>query len=866
MVDLVCWYLFISLVGLVSLPATLWIFRGLVGSASALARPLGLLLWAYLFWLLASLGILSNDAGGAILAMALLVAINGYFVRRMGWSTIIGHLKSSRKQIVTGEILFVALFAAWALSRAMNPDITGTEKPMELAFINAILHSPSFPPNDPWLSGYAISYYYFGYVMIALLSRLAGTASGVAFNLASALWFAMTGVGAYGLITALLGSKDRKICRSYSSLWGLLGPFFLLIVSNVEGFLEVLHARGVFWQRQADGSLASLVWKWIDLQELVKPPVEPFGWLPERIGGIWWWRASRVLQDYDLSQHSREIIDEFPFFSYYLADLHPHVLAMPFVLLAIGLALNLFLYRCGGQVPSVGFSHLRRWFSPATGIITGHDGSSWVTRLDFWSTAFVFGGLAFLNTWDFPIYVAAFGATWVLLRYLQNGWGIKRIFEFVEISLLLGVAGVLFYMPFYFGFASQAGGFIPSISFFTRGIHFWIMFAPLLTPIFVWLIYSLIGVRTRAGVAAGLRFAIVCVFGLWFVSFLMGWIGSNLSFWGNLLAIGPNSFLNLKKFANGLITVGEAFLGMQGAVSSQSLLFVSLLLRITNPGTWLTLTFLLVLCWTCLHTFGRKNNSETTDIENSNTPFVVILVLVGAGLTLVPEFIYLRDQFGWRMNTIFKFYYQTWILWGLAAAYSSAVLWTRLVKLGRWFFGFVWVLLILMALAYPVFALMMRAENIRVENLTLDGTRYLKTQQPDEHAAMEWLAKEPPGVLAEAVGGSYSGFARMSAHSGQSTVLGWPGHESQWRGGVEEIGPREIDIQTLYRTSSWQEAQAIIDRYQIRYIVTGGLEKGAYRVNERKFQANLKTAFQEGNVTIYEVPREQVEIESVNNS
>jgi uncharacterized membrane protein len=51
-------------------------------------------------------------------------------------------------------------------------------------------------------------------------------------------------------------------------------------------------------------------------------------------GGIWWWRASRVLQDYALDGGPREIIDEFPMFSYLLGDLHPHVLAMPFALLA----------------------------------------------------------------------------------------------------------------------------------------------------------------------------------------------------------------------------------------------------------------------------------------------------------------------------------------------------------------------------------------------------------------------------------------------------------------------------------------------------------------------------------------------------
>ena len=81
------------------------------------------------------------------------------------------------------EVLFLIAFMGWAVVRSANPEITGTEKPMELAFINAILRSPTLPPNDPWLSGYSISYYYYGYVMVAMLARLTATSGGVAFNL-----------------------------------------------------------------------------------------------------------------------------------------------------------------------------------------------------------------------------------------------------------------------------------------------------------------------------------------------------------------------------------------------------------------------------------------------------------------------------------------------------------------------------------------------------------------------------------------------------------------------------------------------------------------------------------------------------------
>ena len=81
--------------------------------------------------------------------------------------------------------------------------------------------------------------------------------------------------------------------------------------------------------------LTSAFWARVNLNELTKPPSGLLSWLPSRPGGVQWWGASRVLQDFRLNMESVEVIDEFPFFSYLLSDLHPHVLAMPFVLLII---------------------------------------------------------------------------------------------------------------------------------------------------------------------------------------------------------------------------------------------------------------------------------------------------------------------------------------------------------------------------------------------------------------------------------------------------------------------------------------------------------------------------------------------------
>ncbi len=65
---------------------------------------------------------------------------------------------------------------------------------------------------------------------------------------------------------------------------------------------------------------------------------------------------------------------------------------------------------------------------------------------------------------------------------------------------------------------------------------------------------------------------------------------------------------------------------------------------------------------------------------------------------------------------------------------------------------------------------------------------------------------------------------------------------------------RNADVTKLYTTARWEEAQLIIDQYNIRYIYIGDTERLSMKVNEEKFQNNLTPIFQQGNVVIYEVP------------
>jgi uncharacterized membrane protein len=128
---------------------------------------------------------------------------------------------------------------------------------------------------------------------------------------------------------------------------------------------------------------------------------------------------------------------------------------------------------------------------------------------------------------------------------------------------------------------------------------------------------------------------------------------------------------------------------------------------------------------------------------------------------------------------------------------------------------------------------------------------------PADDQAIRWLNENVPGspVIAEAIGGQYSEFARVSASTGLPTVLGWPGHEGQWRGALfgDQAGGREPDIELLYRSRTWADAEAVLQRYDIRYVYLGPLETSKYGLGGAgKFDEFMELVYQADGVSIYE--------------
>ena len=877
MIQILVWWLLMQVLGWLALPTAMRIFRWLPDRGYSFSKALGLLLISYFLWIGASTGLLKNDLGGILISVILLSVISAWFyirVRTIVIPDIRSFLHDKWKLVVTVEVLFTLALVAWAVLRAYTPykiEPAGGEKFMEIAFQNAILRSQHFPPLDPWLSGFGISYYYFGYVMMALLTRLSGAVSGVAFDLYDSLLFALTLIGSFGVVYNLVAFTLKARHKEGEAAppsgpplaAGILGGLLVTLMGNLEGVLESLHASGV---------LPASFWTWIDIPGLAAERVTG-SWYPGDIF-LWWWRASRVLADKPFPGQNIIItqpIDEFPFFSFLLGDNHPHVLALPFVLLAIALAFNLLLRQISKErttaTEEAGTEPQSRqhWWNPVAFALD----NDWLL---FVFSALILGALGFLNTWDLPIYlglvVLAYGLGVVMVKGQVDRDTIRRC---VMLGLGLGLLSGLLYIFFYLSFSSQAAGILPYVFPPTRLPQYLVMFG---TFIFLLLCY-LVGYLRQPGEERGRllksaftwwwRILLICI-GIYLVVMLLIAL---VLFLQHLL---PNS------------TLAATIQSVLGGMSLREALAASLSARLHDPWLLILVSALLALVMANVGGILHKRSASaeaTSEIiaplsAVSSDMFVFILIFTGLVLTLVVEFLYLRDGFGVRMNTVFKFYYQAWVMLGCASAYGVWWLLDRLKKpAGRVLFVSVAVLFIGLGLVYTVMAIPSRAGDF-IGPANLDGSSSVAKNNPDDWAAIQWLdanaeqgvpAGSVPVILEAPWGGSYNYAGRISVFTGFPTVLGWAGHEGQWRGSYDEQGKREPDIATIYTTSDGQTMLDLLHKWKVDYVILG-LPELAYIQHVcsqsasgctpstalRKFSQVLQPAFNQGQVTIYKVP------------
>lgn len=297
MTDLLLWLVSAELVGLAAFPLVFRAFPRLADRGWGIAIPAGMLIVSTIVWLASYTGILPNSTWAWWLVV-LLVAIGGGFAVRNHISELRQLLRDRWHALVIAQVLFIAFFAMFALLRANDPGISGTEKPMEILMLNAAVSTDSAPPEDPWLSGETVAYYYGGYWNLGGIAKLSSVPTASAFNLSLALIAGMSASGIFSLVYSLV-SRDGGARRA-AVMSGVAAASLLLVTASLAGWWEL--AANFSGRYEVNANLAD-TWQidesievgsdgfydWLAIDGLRRSD-DPGNWRPEQ---FWWWfRAS----------------------------------------------------------------------------------------------------------------------------------------------------------------------------------------------------------------------------------------------------------------------------------------------------------------------------------------------------------------------------------------------------------------------------------------------------------------------------------------------------------------------------------------------------------------------------------------------
>ena len=682
------WFLTLEAAGVAALPWAFALFPRLPDRGLTLVKPAALLFLAYVLWILGTAQILPNTAP-AVWGILGVIAAGSVWVARRHWGELRGFLRGAWPVLLAAELVFAGMFALWAFAVSGAPAINHTEKPMDLMLLNAAWQTRFFPAEDLWLAGHTISYYYFGHIIISVPAKLAGAAPAVAYNLGVATIPALAGAAAFGLAYNLARLSGAGLRAGIVA--GLAAPALILLAGNLMGALEFVRLRG--WAGPG-------FWDWAAIKGLDAAPAAG-GVFPQE---FWWWfRSSRVIDTLSETGASLDYtITEFPAFSFVLGDLHAHVLAIPFLLLAA--AATLHLYLAPGPL-------LRQ---PARLLPVALSG----------------GALAFINFWDFPTFLALLAGALLLKGCRDHPASFRSAaIAAATVFILLLALSLAMFAPFHLSaYSGQASGILPLREVATRPFLLFIALGLFILPALaflgrmLWRLFAECRGEWRLGAADGppaaTALAVAALpLGLWMLTaFLFLWIadgeGAAFSDLGRRLVLaGP-----------GAIIVGAA-------------LFAALIL-------------------------ARRGKDPAA-------AFILLLLALGFYLIMGAELFHIVDSFGGafrRMNTVFKFYYQAWILLGLAASFAVFRLWmlrdgglrSGWAIAARWIGAGAMAALLLASWYYTAGAIAGRSGESH-GGRTLDGLAFLRAAAPGEYAAIRWLRDAAaPGRIVEAVGGDYT--------------------------------------------------------------------------------------------------------------
>ncbi len=821
-VALVVWIVLIFVLQFAAWPWSRLLFARFADGGWSFSRLIALLIAGYIVWLGASTELIAFRAVWAWVALAAVAA--GGWLMRFRWSGFRPGWRQSSEQTRTAaaaEVVFWGVFALFLVFRYLNPDS----------------YHPIWGGEKP--------------MEFAHLNATLRSAHFPPYD----PWFADGFINYYyfGLYLVAFCLKLTGIPSEIG--FNLASPMFVAILA-MTGF-GVAATLGRDLVRRAVAIPAGLAG--VLLLVGIGNWMNSFGWLENpdiRDFDYNTWGPTRVIDP-------GNTITEFPYFTGLWADLHAHVIAMPITILAIALGYSL------ARDTRRTMLAVYRPAAERTAVIT--------LTIKCLVLALAVGALFATNAWD----VATYLAVSVVAIFMATG-SIRSIT--VRMGATIGgvvVVGAFAYglfLPFhmhYVALFSSIGKVREQSDFWEFSRHAGGLFAIVSVALVAW------SLRRSDRSSLGWSSSIATVL-------IVGAIG--------LHALLPADRANLRDAVTDALVVvaivtllGSAWIAVNASrfathverlfVLRAAIVLIGVVALVAVASDWTV--FALMISIAALATIIWLTDSE------QSARFVALMCAGAAAIVAGTEVIFLVDNLeggsAYRMNTIFKFYNQVWVL--LALAGGALMAWLIATWIGNAEGSFAssrlgivssgdespvleeqhrsesgsvsrdsafrgWVqtgaivsaVVVALSLFYPVLATRPRLDQRFADHLgsgTLNAYDWMDygtirtapdgtlLSFADDRAAIDWFNENVPGspVIAEASIGAYRcNGSRISIGTGLPTIIGWLNHETQQRY-IDGLAERQDDVGDLYRSNDVEVKKQILARYGVEYVVVGQLER-----------------------------------------
>jgi YYY domain-containing protein len=869
------WLVWLQLSAIAVLPWTTRVFSRLPDRGYGLSKIVAFATVGLLTWLAVAWNVVDYSRGLTLTLFAL-TALVGLALWARDSDRMSALVSSHRRAWLSTEFVFMGIFALALWMRSANPDLweahLGGEKPMEMGYLTAIARSTDLPAIDPWFAGGFMNYYYVGWFLLTVPMRALRIVPEVAFNLGVATYAALTAAVAFSVVHNLVALSQRRWSGNRGTpspglpiRMGMLGVVFLMGIGNLDAIR--LHYRRL-----------ELVNQW-DLADGV--PV--IGHVVTFLGGSWAWATGTDLQRFDWWAPSRVNqgnfdITEFPYFTFLFGDLHPHMMGMVFVGLTVSVALAYLLSSDATDASR----HESLVLAVGLGLCTG------LVRM--------------VNTWDLPSVMIVSVLAVVVGRSITQVTPMSRTGPARRTMLLIGSVAVAAGLSNWGGpgglvfLALLAGGVVALVAAATAGRLGTRLTAILVHGSIVAAVHLLVFrpyLANSESIDTGIQSAAA---GSPLDDFLVHW--------GIFLVLAIALALALMTDGRRRARTGEPSPGplppllwahpvAKGIWLGLALVALAVLATTSTGAATIALAGLIVFATLFLIEVRRADRDFGRIMATG-------LFALGFGIAGGVDIVSVENDIQ-RMNTVFKFWLQSWQYFALAGGFAiwqvARVAAERTVRTvdasgttavsftpSRPWRANVWGLAVLALLAagfaYPLLGTRTRLETRFAQiPATLDGMAYLDADptiiRTDPFGGAEditvslsadlplidWLRANVEGTpsLVEWTGDGYDWNARMAIHTGLPTVLGWDWHQKQQRWDYHIlVDQRRQDVQRFYQEATVDEVTTFLQAYGVSYVIVGTQEhRFALPESLAVIDAHpaLRPVFRSGPNTIYQVDR-----------